>query len=494
MQDTSNSALFIASTNNNYNPYTSSPSNHNNSTPPSTPPHVHQHRPYASFSALPRQSVVSTATVAPISAATPTSASTTSHHRSHGHHSQQQGYSNSTTKATGVASVHGSHNNNPAHVGSCTVTLPDGRQAMVVVDPLTRKLTIPFEHIAETLAQMRHSIPSLCQLFLQGRCRQGQMCHQVHADPYAVHELRLQVDRLPLCCVEHGDQDFTSSNNNASSLITNPDRMCIRVPKLSWNNGLIPIRNLSFTQGLLTILQNHQSANANNAVAASDVIDLTSNSHVNLCRLHIIDRCRFAEDCKFLHVCKNVAQQMEYNNGHNHHSSHHQQQTNNNAEGGELSFHYHQKKYTESSSSARVSGGEAAAGGMTTGFSTSTRLPSIIPTALDVALYATPAAAAAGSGVIFAAPSTPMQLVDFAPQSVTPISPNGLCGDDHSSGSNSTTEPSLVGSFVISPSISPMITKKYRGGSWSYDPYSGGNGSLCAPPMQPAALVMAAAC
>jgi hypothetical protein len=165
--------------------------------------------------------------------------------------------------------------------------MPDGRPAMIVVDPLTRKLVIPLEHVLETKAVLRNSIPSLCQLYLAGRCRQYNLCHQVHADPFVVHQLRMQVERLPMCCVDHGDDDFTFGLSE------------YRVVKLPGRIGqTVPMRSLSITNGLRSLLQAADAAEA-------PLIDL-SHSGISLCRLHLIDRCRFAEDCKFLHVCKQL--------------------------------------------------------------------------------------------------------------------------------------------------------------------------------------------
>ncbi|RNC57706.1 hypothetical protein TcCL_ESM04664, partial [Trypanosoma cruzi] len=84
----------------------------------------------------------------------------------------------------------------------------DGTLCMVVVDPATRKLLIPCNFIYATRAQHRATIPSLCQLFLHGRCRQGTQCHQVHASLDAVVALRSRVGKLPCCCVFHGDEDI----------------------------------------------------------------------------------------------------------------------------------------------------------------------------------------------------------------------------------------------------------------------------------------------
>lgn len=170
------------------------------------------------------------------------------------------------------------------------VKLPSGGKAMIVVDPMTRKLTIPYEHILETRAQLRGSIPSLCQLFLAGRCRQGEMCHQVHADPAIIDILRQQVERLPICCVVHGDTDHTKGADDAREVV---------VEGLSWNGGAIPLNRLSYTAGLAKVMEMHERNSPNAKV-------MVASHNISICRLHVMDRCRFAEDCKFLHVCKEV--------------------------------------------------------------------------------------------------------------------------------------------------------------------------------------------
>lgn len=168
-------------------------------------------------------------------------------------------------------------------------------ECMVVVDPMTRKLPLPWECILPTRAQQRASIPSLCQLFLQGRCRQGFNCHQVHADPLVVERLRMQVQSLPVCCTTHGDGDHTDGPH---------DPRLILVSNLLWNDGLIPIHRLSNTVGLQRIVQMNQVVLVGDRPAIA-----ATGSFANICRLHVVDRCRFAEDCKFLHVCKHVAAQ-----------------------------------------------------------------------------------------------------------------------------------------------------------------------------------------
>ena len=171
--------------------------------------------------------------------------------------------------------------------------MADGRAAISVVDPMTRKLVIPCDAILETRAHQRASIPSLCQLFLQGRCRQGFYCHQVHADPAVVDHLRQQVQSLPLCCVTHGDEDHTEGSSDSRAIL---------IPSLKWNDGLVPIARFSFTRGLQNVLQQNLTTVFRNEIAI-----VASGSDSNICRLHVLDRCRFAEDCKFLHVCKEIA-------------------------------------------------------------------------------------------------------------------------------------------------------------------------------------------
>ncbi|RNE96393.1 uncharacterized protein Tco025E_09738 [Trypanosoma conorhini] len=188
----------------------------------------------------------------------------------------------------------------------------DGTLCMVVVDPATRKLLIPCNCIYPTRAQQRATIPSLCQLFLQGRCRQGPQCHQVHASVDAVVALRSQVGSLPWCCTLHGDRDHANAMNERSWL----SKVVLYIPEVSFEGGYVPLRRLSYTPSLRRILKERPDR-LMPEVDEKDIGDkagargegsrlVLDASDQPICRLHIFDRCRYADDCRFLHLCKEI--------------------------------------------------------------------------------------------------------------------------------------------------------------------------------------------
>ncbi|EAN96520.1 hypothetical protein C3747_22g304 [Trypanosoma cruzi] len=198
----------------------------------------------------------------------------------------------------------------------------DGTLCMVVVDPATRKLLIPCNFIYATRAQHRATIPSLCQLFLHGRCRQGTQCHQVHASLDAVVALRSRVGKLPCCCVFHGDEDIADVLNERSWL----SKVVLYVPEVSFEGGYIPLSRVSYTVALQRILKEkpdraiyelrEESTCGENDVRPGNSRLIIDASDQSLCRLHIFDRCRYAEECRFLHLCKEVTSSSYTSQGH----------------------------------------------------------------------------------------------------------------------------------------------------------------------------------
>ena len=154
--------------------------------------------------------------------------------------------------------------------------------AMSVVDPLSRKLMVPRAALTTTLAMERAGTPSLCMLYLSGRCRQGAQCHQVHADPPTVMRLREAAKSVPTCCVAHGD---------ANAGLIKPEWLQRSVEV---NGVVIAAGRLAFTQGLAKLLGG----------SSAPMVRVVTQQ---VCRLHVADRCRYSEDCKFLHVCREEA-------------------------------------------------------------------------------------------------------------------------------------------------------------------------------------------
>ncbi|CAC9487945.1 hypothetical_protein_-_conserved [Leishmania infantum] len=221
----------------------------------------------------------------------------------------------------------------------------DGELCMTVVDPVTRKLLIPTQYIFETRAQQRGTLPSLCQLFLSGRCRKGQGCYQLHADWEAVQRLRSQVDSLPCCCPTHGDKDHigvlenallresvslghshshhhgNSEQNSADAAAAaestvGANDVVLYVPGCSFFEGsYAPLDRVSYTVGLRRLLEEQRIVLAPSAARISLLNQTTGfpeekivadASAATVCRLHAMGRCRYAEECKFLHLCKDL--------------------------------------------------------------------------------------------------------------------------------------------------------------------------------------------
>lgn len=295
-----------------------------------------------------------------------------------------------------------------------------GVLCITVVDPATRKLLIPLAAVFETRAQHRNTLPSLCQLFLSNRCRQGGNCYQVHAAWEAVEQLRGEVDALPCCCVRHGDPDragvclgviefaefmhippppraaAAATDNHPSFAITTttttsnstpttgaaPGARCLRdvvlfVPQCARVDAAgavtaayIPLDEVSYTVALKKLLEEQDplgivtasnnstaapammnggedphAASGSSTTTATDasaagspharlppaatpaprthcatvrLVDPATGSSVEkavvdgtgctVCRLHAMDRCRYAEECKFLHLCKAITE------------------------------------------------------------------------------------------------------------------------------------------------------------------------------------------
>ena len=159
-------------------------------------------------------------------------------------------------------------------------------KTLVVVDPLGRKLTIPRDCITETRAMARSGVPSLCQLHLAGRCRQGSKCHQVHADPDTVAHLRHAVQTMPTCCQQHGDVNDTLRDPAWRSL------------QLQVQGVNVPLERVGYTAGLRRLIQESSGLST---------IIIHPNS---VCRLHAADCCRYNEDCRFIHVCRDIITQQ----------------------------------------------------------------------------------------------------------------------------------------------------------------------------------------
>ncbi len=162
----------------------------------------------------------------------------------------------------------------------------------IVVDPATRKMQVPLAALTATRAVHRQGIPSLCLLFIAGRCRQGSQCHQVHCDRSVVEVLRTASAAIPTCCLAHGD--INANRMHPTWLEREFILQGVR----------IPLRQMGYTKGIDRVMTEHLQQRG---AASTDPIAIDM---VLVCRQHGTSSCRYSEDCKFLHPCQKIVTQQ----------------------------------------------------------------------------------------------------------------------------------------------------------------------------------------
>jgi hypothetical protein len=157
--------------------------------------------------------------------------------------------------------------------------------SILVVDPATRKLCIPIRAVLQTQALARlDRVPSICMLYLQGRCRQGPACHQLHADPTVVEMLRSEASLRTSCCPQHGEE---VTQANLSQLAPELEALCVDGHRVSCHR-------VATTNGMRRAVSDRTAADTT----------LLNVGRTQVCRLHVLGRCRYAEDCNFIHLCR----------------------------------------------------------------------------------------------------------------------------------------------------------------------------------------------
>ena len=157
--------------------------------------------------------------------------------------------------------------------------------ALVVIDPLTRKLEIPRAAIHPTKALARDTVSSLCMLYLEKRCRQGHDCNQIHADPETVEAIRTTVVQRPTCCQFHGD-----IHKENFKKFPHWEGKSVRVDGL-----VLPLDRVAYTQGL------QRSMDGDNPFTEDSIVTISPSF---VCRLQAGGHCRYSEECKFVHLCR----------------------------------------------------------------------------------------------------------------------------------------------------------------------------------------------
>lgn len=197
-----------------------------------------------------------------------------------------------------------------------------------VIDPKSRRLHIPVEAIMETKARHRQGVPSLCLIYLAGRCRQGAKCFQAHADAKVVEELRARALQEPTCCQAHG----VSLNSHTKHLLKSfPPTALVAVfadrsksetdcsgdaPRRSSEVLLtVPLRHVSITARLVSFFESqfpqmNKPSRGDKSMCRMNPITIEVPLSA-VCRLHLQRGdsmcCRFDEHCKFVHLCREMA-------------------------------------------------------------------------------------------------------------------------------------------------------------------------------------------
>nr|CCC91337.1 unnamed protein product [Trypanosoma congolense IL3000] len=174
-------------------------------------------------------------------------------------------------------SAHSHHSGYNVTGTSSTKTLP----FVDALDHLSTKLRIPGTAVELTNAMLDDGlVPGICRLYLEGRCRQGARCFQVHANPDVVAALRQEALEKPSCCFYHGVP--CSYEGLPLNLQVNIGKVSVVLPRMGPTNCL-------------------WSAYAERGENQLEV------PRERVCREHRRGLCRFGEECGFLHICREIS-------------------------------------------------------------------------------------------------------------------------------------------------------------------------------------------
>ncbi|KAH9600541.1 hypothetical protein LSM04_007269 [Trypanosoma melophagium] len=148
------------------------------------------------------------------------------------------------------------------------------------LDHLSTKLRIPRTAVEPTNALLDDGlVPGVCRLFLDGRCRQGARCFQVHVQRDVLESLRREALDTPSCCHRHG------APCNYEGL---PFNLAVNV-----GTTVVGLHSISPTNCLWGIYSEHGENELNVPKG-------------RVCREHRRGLCRFGEECGFLHICREI--------------------------------------------------------------------------------------------------------------------------------------------------------------------------------------------
>ncbi|ORC87869.1 uncharacterized protein TM35_000191130 [Trypanosoma theileri] len=148
------------------------------------------------------------------------------------------------------------------------------------LDHLSTKLRIPLTAVEPTNAQLDDGlVPGVCRLYLEGRCRQGARCFQVHVQRDVLEALRREALETPSCCHRHG------APCNFEGL---PFNLAVNIGPTA-----VGLHSLCPTNCLWGLYSEHGENELNVPKG-------------RVCREHRRGLCRFGEECGFLHICREI--------------------------------------------------------------------------------------------------------------------------------------------------------------------------------------------
>jgi hypothetical protein len=104
----------------------------------------------------------------------------------------------------------------------------------------------------------------------------------------------------PTCCAAHGDDCCNPPLNQTIPHVTG----------VQIDNGfVVRVDRLAATRGIRKLVAERTAVIAK-AGANANMTEMLSVGKGAICRLHIAGRCRYAEDCNFIHVCRNVTDEV----------------------------------------------------------------------------------------------------------------------------------------------------------------------------------------
>lgn len=209
-------------------------------------------------------------------------------------------------------------------------SLTPKKRCIPAIDTASTKLLIPITSVEPTLAfQDDGLVPGLCRLYMEGRCRQGDRCFQVHANPTVVEQLRKEAFHKPNCCHVHGAtcnysgfplgltvtiEGAPTEKHSAGTPLTSEGKseresgstagcssngdstppVSVEAATVTAPSGVtISLHSLCPTRLLWTTYA--ESGSMHIVVPRSKI-----------CREHLKGLCRFGDECSFLHVCREV--------------------------------------------------------------------------------------------------------------------------------------------------------------------------------------------